>query len=831
MRLHSLTASLLAVAVQANHQHLHQRDVLPRAVIAVGPSGVCPVQPDITIIVQPVYNASATSISYVTVTNTATLTQTPPPPVTTTFTPPFTGGQGLPSGPTDNLADFFFLAFSTPAAGPVIKRDYDLERRQAPAQNTAIPVKLVDLSVATPGAPAQAADRCDGATPFNLINGVLNFRQGGQLVSVGKLRGAESAILGSLINPPNDQVNTSFSVNSALLNWNAPDQGAASFFSCAQQIYAGFPALDFDAAACTPVLVAPVAGAVCVSYVTSSRPADPTFTPPVSPTSSTSVTSATVTSTSASTVTDSTSTSTDSTSTSTDSTSSQSSSATTESTSSSSGTSGVQSTTSTITSDVTSVTTSSMTMTTTSAGLDVCLPNPCQLLNGLTGTALTTQLGLCQASLGDILNTNLQVAACIPLTILGTTSGTDIANCISVGLGCPANPSTTATTTSGLIPDLPLCISVLPQTCLNLNGLTTLQLAGQPGLITSCNANLLALLDPSQLTSVTTCLTTNLLAGGSGIVQCLQGTVLCAGSSTTAQPSSTPSPILDLPLCISVLPQTCLNLNGLTTLQLTTNPGLITSCNADLTSLLDLTTLTGVTTCLTNNLLAGGSGLVSCLQGTVLCAGSSTTVQPSATPTPLIPDLPLCISVLPQTCLNLNALTSLQLLGNPGLVTSCNADLESLLNLSVLGSVTTCLTTNLLAGGSGLVQCLQGTVLCTSFTTSAASATTASATTTSTPPLLPSGLPDCLVASAIPPACLNLNGLNVNPADVLNAAGQLLALNTGIAQCLTDLTTSGLGATALNTLTTASCLVPQALGAIQGANILTCVTNAVGCGP
>jgi hypothetical protein len=169
---------------------------------------------------------------------------------------------------------FVFLAMTTSA--PQAKRAI-VKRQQISAGGSASAAAVVDLNSLVPSATplgGPSPDNCDASTPLNLIDGVL----AGVDFVLDKILGANVALLGSVGDTAEATTNITFSINDGILQWNSPDNGAASFFNCAGQVYAGFPNVDLEG--CVPITIGAIAGAVCQARVLLSRAFDPTFTNP-----------------------------------------------------------------------------------------------------------------------------------------------------------------------------------------------------------------------------------------------------------------------------------------------------------------------------------------------------------------------------------------------------------------------------------------------------------------------------------------------------------------------------------------------------------------------
>ena len=229
---------------------------------------------------------SATSPSApITVSQAASATSQNQPPITSPAN--LVIGQDLPRGSVTNLPDdsFILLAFTTVsgAVGTSSSTGRPLVKRQA-RPSTATPATIVDLSSPTGQPNSVGQDNCDGASPLILRSGsLLQFGN-----SIAKQPGTTDPLLGFLTDP-NDQVNVTFSLVSGYLRWNAPDTGAASFYSCDGLLFAAFG--NDVLPGCQEVLVGAIAGRACSQRVEQTRAVEETFTPPVtSPPSATYVT-------------------------------------------------------------------------------------------------------------------------------------------------------------------------------------------------------------------------------------------------------------------------------------------------------------------------------------------------------------------------------------------------------------------------------------------------------------------------------------------------------------------------------------------------------------
>ncbi|KAJ9606819.1 hypothetical protein H2200_008829 [Cladophialophora chaetospira] len=211
--------------------------------------------------------------------STSSYTAASSPQITTL--PPLSIGEGIPSGILTSLpsSNRIVLAFSDLNIKQPDRRD--LGKRQDGGQDdqptglstgTASAVSVVNLATVGPSAAsgsgvptlqnAVSQDNCDDATPFILSDGLL--LTGGQ--AVGKLVGSTAALLGSLQNPPDDQVNKTFLIVDGYLQWSTDDVGVATFYSCENgALWAGFPSAPVSS--CTSVLVGAVAASACASRV------------------------------------------------------------------------------------------------------------------------------------------------------------------------------------------------------------------------------------------------------------------------------------------------------------------------------------------------------------------------------------------------------------------------------------------------------------------------------------------------------------------------------------------------------------------------------------
>ena len=302
--------------------------LLPRDIVNVGPSGVYPTPITCTALVQPVYYSSwfnygtviepwmngelftinhaptelcissslisticptstitssslSTTLSITAVTSTTTSASitsvasamvTQPSRSTTTGGTLFIGA-GLPLGVYSDLPTntFFVLGVAPVPSAGLIKRG--LEGRQAGPMVTALDVVNL-LPAATPGPLNQ--DVCDSAAPLLLQNGrLVQYSR-----SVNKYQGDPGAVLGFLDNqrPDVPRVDATFVLTNGFLSWSTLDVGAASFYYCNGTVYAGFQGVTYP---CPRVLVGAIAGQACFDRVQSTRPPNPTFTPPV----------------------------------------------------------------------------------------------------------------------------------------------------------------------------------------------------------------------------------------------------------------------------------------------------------------------------------------------------------------------------------------------------------------------------------------------------------------------------------------------------------------------------------------------------------------------
>lgn len=569
MRLSVFAASVLAAGASARSNPLVERELAARALLNVNAAGSpCPPVPTTVLVLQPAINGTATTTITTTTTvfpgqttsNTATVTR---------FVPPFTLGQGLPAGGVTNLPfeQFFFLAYSTPVPAPLQRRDAALERRQARVQNTATPIVAVDLTVPTPGAPAQPAVNCDNATPLDLVNGVL----AGKGFSVAKLLNSRDAVLGYLSPPPASQVNITFTIQNGLIQWNTPDVGGASFYSCGNVLYAGFPNLQI--AGCNAVQVGPIAGSVCVSYVTSSRSVNPTFTAPLTSTtpsggsgSATATATATGTGGNGGNGGSGTATGTgggnggnggSATATGTGNGGNGGSGTTTGT---GNGGNGSQTTGTGGGNGASATTTTARPATTTPGQCVIALPAACFAIQGLgAGAGLVTAAGTCltaitnpafQATPGLDITGIGRAAACLATGL--TSNGNTIFGCLQTNIVCVSGGGSPATTQS-----TGQCLITIPAACNALAGLAAgVNLLGPAATcltaITSTAFTSQPGLNLNGVTNAVTCLGSALTQSGTGILTCLQTNLVCTGGTgaTTTASTATASPTLNLLNCL-----------------------------------------------------------------------------------------------------------------------------------------------------------------------------------------------------------------------------------------------------------------------------------------
>ena len=186
--------------------------------------------------------------------------------------PPLTIGAGIPSGTFTSL----------PSESPVLLAYSDnnfenrrLMHRQAAATSSsaevasASAVTVVNLASLTatalpsgePTGNTLAASECEDATPFILSEGLLLYDGS----ALGKIRFATTALFGSLTDPPNDQVNKTFSIQNGILHWDTDDVGSAIFWSCNDTLYVGFPEAPDDS--CTSIVLGVISAQACEEKV------------------------------------------------------------------------------------------------------------------------------------------------------------------------------------------------------------------------------------------------------------------------------------------------------------------------------------------------------------------------------------------------------------------------------------------------------------------------------------------------------------------------------------------------------------------------------------
>ena len=186
--------------------------------------------------------------------------------------PPLTIGAGIPSGTFTSLPSEtpILLAYSDNNFGNRRLMHRQAAATSSPAEVTSASavsvVNLASLTATTPpsGEPTGntlAASDCEDATPFILSEGLL-LHDGAAL---GKIRFATTALFGSLIDPPNDQVNKTFSIQDGILHWDTDDVGSAIFWSCNDTLYVGFPEAPDNA--CTSVVLGFISAQACEERV------------------------------------------------------------------------------------------------------------------------------------------------------------------------------------------------------------------------------------------------------------------------------------------------------------------------------------------------------------------------------------------------------------------------------------------------------------------------------------------------------------------------------------------------------------------------------------
>ncbi|KAI1627985.1 hypothetical protein EDD37DRAFT_623910 [Exophiala viscosa] len=215
-------------------------------------------------------------------------------------------GQDFPAGIVTSLpsgSNLILALANLNAQRMRVLRRQDSDSAAATAAVSAPPIAVVDLSPtntldasasAVPtGQNSVSEDNCDSASPLGLVNGSLLT---GGSAAIAKPLGASSAALAPLaFNASVDQVNTGFSFDDGILQWNTDDVGEASFYSCDGVIWAGFPDPPTDAGTCEPVVVGAIGAQACAARIEADGgTVNPDLTAPVADDGDSSSTTSTV---------------------------------------------------------------------------------------------------------------------------------------------------------------------------------------------------------------------------------------------------------------------------------------------------------------------------------------------------------------------------------------------------------------------------------------------------------------------------------------------------------------------------------------------------------
>ncbi|KAI1618853.1 hypothetical protein EDD36DRAFT_414511 [Exophiala viscosa] len=215
-------------------------------------------------------------------------------------------GQDFPAGIVTSLpsgSNLILALANLNAQRMRVLRRQDSDSAAATAAVSAPPIAVVDLSPtntldasasAVPtGQNSVSEDNCDSASPLGLVNGSL-LTSGS--AAIAKPLGASSAALAPLaFNASVDQVNTGFSFDDGILQWNTDDVGEASFYSCDGVIWAGFPDPPTDAGTCEPVVVGAIGAQACAARIEADGgTVNPDLTAPVADDGDSSSTTSTV---------------------------------------------------------------------------------------------------------------------------------------------------------------------------------------------------------------------------------------------------------------------------------------------------------------------------------------------------------------------------------------------------------------------------------------------------------------------------------------------------------------------------------------------------------
>lgn len=242
----------------------------------------------------------------------------------------------------------------------------------------------------------------------------------------------------------------------------------------------------------------------------------------------------------------------------------------------------------------------------TNAFADTCiseLPASCESIYTETGLQLAADVPLCVAALGPFAVGD--AALCLSTTsIVSTTAGSDIIQCLLNALQLPLNPVTTTTETISVAcptasASATPCAVTLPASCLALAGQTGLGVAADTVV---CTADLGVFATGNVLSCVATDVIT-LSVTGDSIISCLLTALeascpaaLPAACQNLENDTGSIALLVDIPLCVAALGPyaagsalTCLSTTGLTT----STPG------------------SGIVTCLENALDLEVSGTVS----------------------------------------------------------------------------------------------------------------------------------------------------------------------------------------------------------------------------